>query len=200
MFVDRMGLAKKFVDAYDNYIELKNLLYNKWDLDPRVYILNKSLRESLFKSFINYRDKAKELHYNRNIYNTNLPKYPWEAIYSDWEELPLLKSWFHQHTANISEPNRKFISNDGSKEVIYDENWKIVDDLSDIWTYNFFDPIREKEKHKIYDIYPYFDWWNGINDRTNGESAIKCVNRIFVKIINSNYKKIFCNYYFFVVF
>jgi uncharacterized protein RhaS with RHS repeats len=29
MFVDRMGLAKKFVDAYDNYIELKNLLYNK---------------------------------------------------------------------------------------------------------------------------------------------------------------------------
>jgi hypothetical protein len=69
---------------------------------------------------------------------------------------------FHQktETATWVLPNRKFISSDWHSEVVYNSNGMRIENIEDIGTYNFFDPINESLLHTKYDVKSYRIWWN----------------------------------------
>lgn len=156
MYVDRMGKAKKFVYYYDMYRDLKEKLNNS-----AYFSTLSSTDQMLVKLKYEYSESmAKAIHYNRNAYNTDIPDSPKNAESSNWDKLLWIQSIFHQNTAPFYNPNDKYVSSDGHKEVIYDSDWNIVIDNLDIWTYNFFNPLTESDNHTIYDVYPYLEWWN----------------------------------------
>lgn len=192
MFVDRMGTEKKllteyfrnklseeyrieFVKSYDEYLRLEEI-YNMADKDYKDALYNplyhgtfKYLRwakNEAYNQLIMQEEIVKELHNSRNIFNRNA----WETVnivnQDEWWELPFYRSWYHQHTANIINMNRKFVSSNGHYESIYDSEWYIVNDIKDIWTYNIFHPVEEADNHWKYDVEPYKKWWNWIGDNT----------------------------------
>ena len=164
MFVDPFWKKKVFVETYDKYIELKELIFNKGDLDPRFYFLDKNTQDTLKNNYKYYKNEVQRLHYNRNTFNTNLPTNLSDANQKQWLELSYIKSWYHQETASLFYPNHKYISQDRKKEVVFDSDWIVISDISDVWTYNFFDPLEEPWLHKKYDVDPYYEFWNGFND------------------------------------
>ena len=121
----------------------------------------------LFNEYHKAASYARELHYDRNKYNKKAPDDINDIDENNWEKLSLGRSWYHQNTSEFFEFNIKFISKDWHSEVIYNSDWDIVNDIKDIWTYNFFHPVLEDDKHFKYDILPYYEWWNWINDDTN---------------------------------
>jgi hypothetical protein len=73
-------------------------------------------------------------------------------------------AYFHQDS-NIYWDEIKFVSPDWHREVIFTSDSRIVNADEYMWTYNWFNPITEKNLHKVYDVYPYNEWWNTINDK-----------------------------------
>lgn len=116
---------------------------------------------------------AQSHHYDkRTAKNTNLPKSPREAKNSGWRgpdttpKGPAVDC--HQYTAKHG-PNKKYVSPDGHREVIYNSQNEIVLDPRDIGTYNF-SPSNElwysKESlgHLVIDIIPWIIFGNDDND------------------------------------
>ena len=180
MFVDRMGLAaKEFVKAYDSYTSAKAIIdwttYNinkieselswystvPWTTQSVLNLLYKQ-REVALDGFEEKEELAKKLHYARNNHNTLKQPYMEESLnLGKWKQLDYVKSLYHQKTAELLFPNRKYVSIDWwHEEVVYNYFGRRVDDIQDVWTYNFFDPISEKSLHVLYDVSPYKEWWN----------------------------------------
>ena len=190
MFVDRMGMQKKiianyyrnkfaeefrieFVGAYDEYLrlekvyntadkELKNALYNLLYYWTYKYF-KKSKREA-YNKFIVQEEIIKEMHYNRNRYNIIEVNGINDATNNWWSEpeylwLTYLWSFFHQNF-NVYWFERKFVSPDWDKEVIYYKDWTIVNNIKYVWTYNIYSPIDEPDLHKKYDVDTYLKWGN----------------------------------------
>lgn len=103
---------------------------------------------------------SEEEHFSRNQYNINLPQSPEQAIAQDWETAA---AECHKFS---SEGNIKYISPDGHREVIFDENNRIVTDPRDIGTYNFVSPKKNPIGHFVKDVLPWFQWGNAENDTT----------------------------------
>jgi len=184
MYVDLMGTEKKFIKAYDDYLNTKAILQwttqqiNKINNDLKWYKnipkQTQSVLDFLYKQrnmALNTIDEkealARELHYNRNKFNTNLPNTISDAREKWWTEVSLLwssylGSYYHQDP-NIKWVELKFVSQDWHKEVIYDQNSNIVTTDEYLWTYNFYAPSN-KALHTKYDVLPYNEWWNTSND------------------------------------
>ncbi len=84
---------------------------------------------------------AQSHHYDkRAAKNTNLPQSPQEAKDSGWRGPDTTPKGpaadCHQYTAKDG-PNKKYVSPDGHREVIYNSQNEIVLDARDIGTYNY---------------------------------------------------------------
>jgi len=169
-FVDRMGLAAKaFVKAYDDYLEIKSKIYNFWwGKDLWFLFLNSYKKQQLTNEFNRKQKLARDLHYNRNDFNTLNQSYELKNLDKDkWNQLSYWKALYHQQTAPLHVPNKKFVSFDWHQEVVYTHRGYLETDDEDIWTYNFFSPVDEPILHSKYDISPYYEWWNSYNDNTS---------------------------------
>jgi hypothetical protein len=107
MFVDPMGLAKSmtadefrvaFVEAYDDYLLLEKKLdhlnikyekamYRSWDFDYLKKLRKE--RDDVYNQFKAQEELVREMHYDRNKYNLDLPKTLQEAE-KNWNEPDIL--------------------------------------------------------------------------------------------------------------
>jgi hypothetical protein len=102
------------------------------------------------------------MHYDRNKYNLDLPKTLQEAE-KNWNEPDIL--WFNYPAAfyhqdrKIDWFERKFVSNDWHREIIFSKNWEEITSNEYWWTYNIFAP-SDWINHEKYDMKTYDRWWN----------------------------------------
>jgi hypothetical protein len=116
-----------------------------------------SLREELSQK----EEIARQMHYDRNIYNTWLPESINEAVMEQWKTVI---ADYHQYWVPDGEKNIKYVSSDWHKEVIFSYlDWKIDNSVENMWTYNFYAPEFNGKwlYHMVYDVWPYKRWWNG---------------------------------------
>ncbi|MDX9808501.1 MAG: RHS repeat-associated core domain-containing protein [Acholeplasma sp.] len=100
-------------------------------------------------------------HYNRNIFNTDLPSKPDNADSMGWK---IGDPRYHRFSDS---KNIKWVSSDGHKEIIFDSAGNIVDDPRDIGTYNFIpNSIAFGVGHGIVDVLPWILWGNNSKDST----------------------------------
>ncbi len=167
-YVDIFWLAAKaFIVAYDEYRAVKSKIYNNsWKFDMWFVLADTETKEKLLEEYNKKWNYARELHYARNKWNTgnDVPNNDEEAR-NKWNQLSDGKSRYHQNKAPEGSKNLKFVSIDWHKEIVFDSEWNTVSDIRDLWTYNFFSP-DEVGKHTEYDIKPYWEWGNWINDTT----------------------------------
>ena len=79
------------------------------------------------------------------------------------------KDVYHeQGTSSSSNPayNDKYVSPDGHKEVVFNENGQIVTDPVNQGTYNYSDPNTDPVGHFINDMVPYYVYGNSPSDPT----------------------------------
>jgi hypothetical protein len=128
--------------------------------------------------------KTAEEHYKRNLLNIWLPNTYQEAIDEGWILLAESKSVYHNSNAPTFSFNKKFISKDWHKEAVYDyDTWKLITSAEDMWTYNYYSPLTDDKLHAIYDVKPYFDFWNSELDKTTEiERYLKSANYVPAKI------------------
>ncbi|MDF2567501.1 MAG: hypothetical protein K0R90_957 [Oscillospiraceae bacterium] len=88
-----------------------------------------------------------------------------------WKLMSRKSTRLHMFGRN-GEYNMKFISADGHFEVVYNiDGVKLTkeNDLMNMGTFNYGDPINEKLRHAVYDVLPFFEW-------RNSPEAVKQVN------------------------
>lgn len=146
--------------------------------DPSGNSINFSLvYDPCVDSFDSFRESVnalisglKSAHYNRNENNVDLPKSPQEAYEEGWKDNVAANC--HQFSATGNNVNSKFVSPDGTREVIYDTAGNIVTDPRDIGTYNYC-PSDQGNKiiagvgHLFMDVLPWYVWGNSEDDSTN---------------------------------
>ncbi len=116
-------------------------------------------------------DHVKKKHYERNQYNIDLPESKEDIDEWKWEAEELANC--HQFTApQNGEPNLKFVSPDGKREVIFDSDWNVVTDDKDIGTYNYASPDL-RLAHGIVDVLPWIVYGNTPEDTTTIWDRIK---------------------------
>jgi len=180
-FVDRMGLAaKEFVKAYDDYLEKKLIFKSinqkiteayKYPMITGKNNLIQRLQETrkiAYDELLPAEKIAKQLHYDRNRYNINLPTSIDHAKDELWEEPKFrwsayLWAFFHQDY-NVWWIERKFVSPNWHREIIFYKNSEKLTNDKYIWTYNFYSPILNPGLHKDYDVDTYLEWWNTLNN------------------------------------
>jgi hypothetical protein len=167
--VDPSGLAtKEFAKAYDEYLSFKNKIYNiNWKFDLGFLVKSSKEQLELLDQYNNARNLAKQLHYNRNQFNTNLPNSVGEAENIWWSQMT--GKWDDMHQVNIpkGQDNQKWVSSDWHREAVFYFDWKsLVTEDENIGTYNFYPTNESYYKHRKYDMSPYEEWWNTPNDTT----------------------------------
>ncbi|PZM85607.1 hypothetical protein DLH72_01870 [Candidatus Gracilibacteria bacterium] len=178
-FTDPTGLAaKEFVKKYDEYNEIKGKIYYSYEgfnfgkFKLSFLNLDNNSQKKLLKEFFEKEKIAKELHYDRNRYNVDLPKNKDEAEKFGWIKMSNEKSIYHQIGVPEGKWNEKWVSEDGKKEVIYSyKDGSIITDPTNYGTYNFYGPgsIKDDYYHALYDVAPYIEWGNHHNDKSNIE-------------------------------
>ena len=109
---------------------------------------------------------SKQKHYSRNENNIEFPKtYNKEFFENGWNDK--VSANCHQFTA-INHDNKKYISDDGKYEVIYDVNGMRVDDPKDVGTYNYASPNTNPIGHAVVDVLPWILYGNSPDDTTTG--------------------------------
>ncbi|MEG3768905.1 hypothetical protein [Alteromonas sp. 14N.309.X.WAT.G.H12] len=119
--------------------------------------------------------ELRQAHWDRNENNNNnSPDTESEAKSSElgFEQLEKPKSVFHMQGEG-GEQNKKYISEDGHHEAVYDGEGNLVTDDLNKGTYNFADPIDNPFEHVRKDVAPYFLYGNGPKDPTTIGSRIK---------------------------
>lgn len=79
-----------------------------------------------------------------------------------WQLLSSEQSALHMWGED-GEYNVKFVSADGIFEAVYSKDGALLTDENDpvnMGTYNYADPLTNKEKHTMYDVTPYLDYGN----------------------------------------
>ena len=123
---------------------------------------------------------TKNNHYGRNVKNINLPKNEDEAISDGYKPKGKPLDNCHQFTAPTkrSKRNKKYVSKNGRKEVIFDYTGKhVVTDDRDIGTYNNGKGIFE---HFWKDVIPYFKWGNTKKDSTTRKKRMNAYGLVFL--------------------
>ena len=172
MYVDLMGTEKKFIKAYDDYLATQRKL--KWKISMYYAwqrMAGSSSTANASNKFVKLRrelqekeDLAKKLHYERNKFNeipdsftlNNAEKFWWKKMSADKYHQDGITEWYE---------NSKWVSEDWKSEVVFSYDGKIVNDINNMWTYNFY-PWRVWTVilHFKYDVDPWKKWWSGPND------------------------------------
>jgi len=145
---------------------LKNEIYNfNWEFDLGFLFLGQDEQISLLSAYSQITDITKELHYNRNQLNINLPNSIEEAKKEGWYTVI---AEYHQYWVPEWKENIKYVSPDGHREVIFSYlDWSIDNSIENMGTYNFFAPNFDFEgwDHLKYDVDPWKLWWNWLDDK-----------------------------------
>jgi RHS repeat-associated protein len=111
------------------------------------------------------------LHYDlRESLNSDLPATREEALAAGWlgpDTDPVgPPSLLHQFTAAVFGSHTKYVSPDGTREAIYDEDGQLVTNQKDIGTYNFSPSgtLWGDIKHALVDMFPWVIFGNGDAD------------------------------------
>ena len=96
-------------------------------------------------------------HYNRNNYNPVFPAEYEDSYFENWDDN--VSANCHQFTS-ADKNNKKYVSQDGHYEVIYDVNYNLVLDPKDVGTYNFISPNKDPLGHFIQDVIPWLLYGN----------------------------------------
>jgi RHS repeat-associated protein len=111
------------------------------------------------------------LHYDlRNALNVDLPSTREEALAEGWlgpdTDPTGPPSLLHQFTAAVFGSNTKYVSPDGTREAIYDEDGQLVTDQRDVGTYNFVPAGTWLGNivHTVVDMFPWVVFGNGDSD------------------------------------
>lgn len=157
-------------DTLHLYVYCKNNPINYVDPSGHKFF-SLSLINKIFVGSLWYLNKwvrkipSKKEHYERNKYNTKLPKTKSAAKDKKYKKLSAANSACHQFSAPKGKPNLKYVSKDGKKEVVYKyDGKKIVTDPRDIGTYNF--GPGTGMNHLFKDLIPYLWWGNNKKDST----------------------------------
>ena len=102
-------------------------------------------------------------HFFRNSNSKNAYHKEQDAIKNGWTLQPDNRSIYHRFW-EWNENNKKYLSPDWHEEVVFDITWKIVMDPTNEWTYNY---GTNDFEHTLYDVIPYYIWWNDPNDKTS---------------------------------
>ena len=123
-------------------------------------------------------DSLKKWHYNR-LNNPmqqpwSLPQSPEEAIQRGFVQVPDDQNWYHRNKGQLD--NVKYQQPATGQEVIFNGQGKVVNDIENIGTYNYF-PITETDDnitdsinailHFAFDVVPYYRWGNDEDDTTS---------------------------------
>jgi hypothetical protein len=107
-------------------------------------------------------------HFSRNNSMGEVPQNPREAKRANWDNT--VPADFHRQGTRSDGPdpsgNVKFVSPDGSSEVIFDSSGGIVSDPVNMGTYNFSSP-SDFIGHTIDDVLPYMLLGNTFDDPTS---------------------------------
>ena len=122
-------------------------------------------------------DSLKKWHYDRlnNPMQQSwaLPQSPEEAIRRGFVRAPDSQNLYHRNKEQ--KDNEKYHSPETGQEVIFNGQGKIVTDVENIGTYNYFPPsekindifdVVDNILHMIVDVMPYYEWGNEENDTT----------------------------------
>lgn len=102
-------------------------------------------------------------HWNRNVGRNepaNLPSY--DKAIEGWVKLDERESIYH--SLNGAKGNIKFISPDGHLEAVYDNEKRLVTDVYNLGTYNYYNPKTNPILHGIFDVLPYLVFGNSPED------------------------------------
>ena len=124
---------------------------------------------SLTLEIIDNKETLKQIHYNRNVFNTNLPTEKPSDNDPVWE---VADAKYHQFSSKDNN-NVKYVSDDG-REIVYDEQGVVITDPRDIGTYNFCTHEENSVFHGMLDVLPWLVWGNSEEDTTS------IIDRLFV--------------------
>ena len=103
-----------------------------------------------------------------------LPQSQEEAIRRGFLQAPESQNWYHRNKGQID--NVKYQQPATGQEVIFNGQGKIVTDIENIGTYNYF-PVSESISdttdlinaflHIVFDVVPYYRWGNDEKDSTS---------------------------------
>ena len=98
-----------------------------------------------------------------------LPQSPEEAIRRGFVRAPDSQNLYHRNKGQ--KDNVKYHSPETGQEVIFNGQGKIVTDVENIGTYNYF-PVSESISinnilHVVADVLPYYKWGNDEKDTTS---------------------------------
>lgn len=94
----------------------------------------------------------------RDILNTNIPPTEQEAIDQKYVKMSAIKSYFHNPWYNPYK-NSKYVSADGHREAVFDQDGNLISSNDYKGTFNFFGPDNFTG-HKEADVDPYSKWGN----------------------------------------
>ena len=122
-------------------------------------------------------DSLKKWHYDRlnNPMQQSwaLPQSPAEAIKRGFVRAPNSQNLYHRNKGQ--KDNVKYHFKETGQEVIFNGQGKIVTDVENIGTFNYFPPsekindifdVVDNILHMIVDVMPYYEWGNEENDTT----------------------------------
>ena len=185
---------------------VKALLISYWVMKSMEQI-NKSLQEKMKQTGIDtalpeiiswlspmqkIENLLKEWHYNRLNHPMQqswaLPQTPEEAIKRGFVRAPDSQILYHRNKGQ--KDNVKFHSQATGQEVIFNSQGKIITDIENIGTYNYFPPSPNISStldfmntivfHLIVDVLPYYKWGNGEQDTTSLKNRLFGSEKAFI--------------------
>ena len=117
---------------------------------------------------------SKDIHFsrNQNMPLESLPQSPTAAEESGWDGS--VEAACHQFTSP-DRSNKKYVSPDGTSEVIFDRSGNIVTASEDYGTYNLCDSRQDPVGHFYQDVLPWLLWGNDETDSTNMRQRLKAL-------------------------
>lgn len=111
-------------------------------------------------------DSLKDMHYNRNDYNTNVPKTEADAKREGW--VSGVANNAHQKGTEPGKRNVKYVFKDGHKEAVYNHKGELVGG-----SYNYGSPIHRPGSHVVLDVLPWIVWGNNPGDVSTASQRTK---------------------------
>lgn len=108
----------------------------------------------------------KDTHYNRNKFNTDVPKTESDAKKRGW--VSGVSNNAHQRGTRPGERNVKYVSPDGHKEGVYNHKGELIGG-----SYNYGSPIHNPMQHLVKDVAPWIIFGSTPTDKTTAKQRTK---------------------------
>ena len=108
----------------------------------------------------------KEVHYNRNEHNTDVPKTESDAKKRGW--ISGVPNNAHQRNTAPGKRNVKYVSPDGHKEGVYNHEGKLIGG-----SYNYGSPVHRPMAHLVKDVVPWIVFGSTPDDKTTAIQRTK---------------------------